>query len=189
MALTINAIRLLRTGKRLVHAGRNRLDNRRFLEAHPPTAMARPTSPIDLSPKQEKLLQSIACSREVPHGLVQRAKIVLAVSQGHTNKAIASGIVRGDGGLMEKALGTRQCRPVGAKAQTLARRHQRLVGRSPASWLSWNFHGGADLPDYGDRLRKTAGTARPLDPSGRGPRSHPARHCRADFRDQCRFVF
>ena len=167
------------------------MDNRRFLEAHPPTARARPTSPIDLSPKQEKLLQSIACSREVPQGLVQRAKIVWAVSQGQTNKAIASGIVRGDGGLMEKALGTRQCRPekVGAKAQTLAHRHQRRVGRSPASWLSWNFHGGADLPDYGDRLRKTAGTARPLDPSGRGPRSHPARHCGADFRDQWRSFF
>lgn len=51
--------------------------------------MARPTSPINLSPDQDKLLHSIVSSREVPHGLVQRAKIVLGASQGHTNKAIA----------------------------------------------------------------------------------------------------
>jgi transposase len=51
--------------------------------------MARPTAPIHLSPEQEKLLRSLVGSREVPHGLVQRAKIVLAVSQGCTNKAIA----------------------------------------------------------------------------------------------------
>lgn len=62
--------------------------------------MARPTSPIYLSPEQEKLLQSIGCSREVPHGLVQRAKIVLAVRQGHTNKAIAE-----DLGLCEETVG------------------------------------------------------------------------------------
>lgn len=62
--------------------------------------MARPTSPICLSPEQEELLQSIACSREVPPGLVQRAKIVLAVSQGLTNKAIAE-----DLGLCEETVG------------------------------------------------------------------------------------
>lgn len=52
--------------------------------------MARPTTPIDLSPEQSRLLQSIINSREVPHGLVQRATIVLAVSQGRTNKAVAA---------------------------------------------------------------------------------------------------
>lgn len=51
--------------------------------------MPRPTTPIDLSPEQSKLLQSIVASREVPHGLVQRAKIILAASQGHASKAIA----------------------------------------------------------------------------------------------------
>jgi transposase len=51
--------------------------------------MARPTRPIHLSPEQEKLLQAIANRRESPHGLVQRAKIVLAASQGRANKAIA----------------------------------------------------------------------------------------------------
>jgi transposase len=54
--------------------------------------MARPTTPIDLSPAQRQLLQSIIDSREVPHGLVQRATIVLAASQGRTNKAIAAEI-------------------------------------------------------------------------------------------------
>lgn len=52
--------------------------------------MARPTSPIDLSPEQSRLLQSLVSSREVPHSLVQRATIVLAASQGRTNKAIAA---------------------------------------------------------------------------------------------------
>jgi transposase len=62
--------------------------------------MARPTRPIHLSPEQEKLLQSIAGSREVPHGLVQRTKIVLAINQGRTNKAIAQEL-----GLCEETVG------------------------------------------------------------------------------------
>lgn len=62
--------------------------------------MARPTRPIHLSPEQEKLLQAIANSREIPHGLVQRAKIVLAVSQGLTNKFIAQEL-----GLCEETVG------------------------------------------------------------------------------------
>ncbi|MCX7113568.1 MAG: helix-turn-helix domain-containing protein [Proteobacteria bacterium] len=52
--------------------------------------MARPTAPINLSPGQNELLQSIVRSREVPHSLVQRAQIVLAVGEGRTNKAIAN---------------------------------------------------------------------------------------------------
>jgi len=51
--------------------------------------MARPTPPIHLSPEQEKLLQALAHSRETPHGLVIRAKIILAASQGRTNQSIA----------------------------------------------------------------------------------------------------
>ena len=51
--------------------------------------MARPTTPINLSPGQSELLQSIVRSREVPHSLVQRAQIVLAIGEGRTNKAIA----------------------------------------------------------------------------------------------------
>lgn len=62
--------------------------------------MARPTAPIDLSPEQRRLLQSLAGSREVPHGLVQRAQIVLAASQGRTNKAIAAEM-----GLCEETVG------------------------------------------------------------------------------------
>jgi len=52
--------------------------------------MARPTPPIDLSPEQAKLLQSLAGSRETPHGVVQRAQMMLAISQGRTNKAVAA---------------------------------------------------------------------------------------------------
>lgn len=62
--------------------------------------MARPTQPIHLSPEQEKFLQSISSSRETPHGLVQRAKIVLAASQGRTNKATAQAL-----GLCEETVG------------------------------------------------------------------------------------
>ncbi len=62
--------------------------------------MARPTTPIDLSAEQNRLLRSIVSSREVPHGLVQRAAIVLAASQGRTNKAIAQ-----ERGLCEETAG------------------------------------------------------------------------------------
>jgi hypothetical protein len=51
--------------------------------------VARPTRPIHLSQEQEKLLQALANQREAPHGLVQRAQIILTISQGETNKAIA----------------------------------------------------------------------------------------------------
>lgn len=51
--------------------------------------MARPTTPISLSPAQNDILQSIIRSREVPYSLAQRARMVLAISQGRTNKAIA----------------------------------------------------------------------------------------------------
>jgi transposase len=52
--------------------------------------MARPTSPINLTSQQNEILQSIVRSREAPHSLVQRAQIVLAISQGRSNKAIAA---------------------------------------------------------------------------------------------------
>ncbi len=62
--------------------------------------MARPTAPINLSPEQNELLQAIIRSREVPHSLVQRAQIVLAVGEGRANKAIA-----GELGLCEETVG------------------------------------------------------------------------------------
>jgi transposase len=62
--------------------------------------MARPTAPINLSPGQNELLQSIVRSREVPHSLVQRAQIVLAIGEGRTNKAIAEEL-----GLCEETAG------------------------------------------------------------------------------------
>ena len=62
--------------------------------------MARPTAPINLSPEQNELLQSIIRSREAPHSLVQRAQIVLAVGEGRTNKAIAEEL-----GLCEETVG------------------------------------------------------------------------------------
>jgi transposase len=51
--------------------------------------MARPTTPISVSPEQNELLQSIIRSREVPHSLAQRSQFVLAAAQGSTNKATA----------------------------------------------------------------------------------------------------
>jgi hypothetical protein len=50
--------------------------------------MARPTQPIHLSPEQKRLLEIMANSREAPHGLVQRAQMILGIHQGRTNKAI-----------------------------------------------------------------------------------------------------
>ncbi len=81
--------------------------------------MARPTSPIKLSPEQNKLLQSIVGSREVPYGLVQRASIVLAASQGRTNKATAQGL-----GLCEETVGLWRKRWVQGSADLEKLEHQ-----------------------------------------------------------------
>ena len=49
----------------------------------------RPVVPIVLSDEQKNQLLSIARSRSLPHGLVQRAQIVLDCAQGESNAAIA----------------------------------------------------------------------------------------------------
>lgn len=49
----------------------------------------RPVSPIQLSDDENSQLLSLANSRSLPHGLVQRAQIVLACAQGEANSAIA----------------------------------------------------------------------------------------------------
>jgi hypothetical protein len=43
--------------------------------------MARPTTPITLFPNQEECLQAIARSRQIPHSLVQRARVVLQAKE------------------------------------------------------------------------------------------------------------
>ena len=62
--------------------------------------MARPTPPIILSRAQGALLQTLVSSREIPHGLVERAGIVLAAGEGRTNQAIAQ-----ERGLCEETVG------------------------------------------------------------------------------------
>ena len=62
--------------------------------------MARPTPPILLSRAQSALLQTLVSRREIPHGLAERAGIVLAASAGRTNKAIAQ-----EKGLCEETVG------------------------------------------------------------------------------------
>ena len=81
--------------------------------------MARPTSPIKFSPAQGQLLQSIVGIREVPHGLVQRASIVLAASQGRTNQAIAQ-----ERGLCEEMVGLWRKRWVQGCADLAKLEHQ-----------------------------------------------------------------
>jgi putative transposase len=81
--------------------------------------MTRPTTPIVLSPAQSKLLHSIVGSREVPHGLVQRASIVLAASQGRANKAIAAEM-----GLCEETVGLWRKRWVQGRADLDKLEHQ-----------------------------------------------------------------
>lgn len=51
--------------------------------------MSRPASPIKLNPNQTVLIQALARCREVAHSLVQRAKIILSLSQGNSNKSVA----------------------------------------------------------------------------------------------------
>lgn len=49
----------------------------------------RPLAPITLSDDEKRQLLSLANSRALPHGLVQRAHIVLACAEGEPNSAIA----------------------------------------------------------------------------------------------------
>ena len=49
----------------------------------------RPVSPINLSDEEKNQLLSIARSRSLPHGVVQRAQIVLACAEGEPNTSIA----------------------------------------------------------------------------------------------------
>jgi putative transposase len=49
----------------------------------------RPKQPLVLNPDERQQLQSVACSRALPHGLVQRAQIVVLAANGLSNTAIA----------------------------------------------------------------------------------------------------
>jgi putative transposase len=49
----------------------------------------RPKAMLTLSSEEREQLQALAVSRSLPHGLVTRAKIVLAAADGQTNSAIA----------------------------------------------------------------------------------------------------
>lgn len=63
--------------------------------------MSRPTTPIKLTPSQDTLIKSIVRCREVAHSLVQRARIILKISQGNTNNAVAK-----EEGLCAETVGT-----------------------------------------------------------------------------------
>ena len=54
--------------------------------------MARPLSPLELNIELQDILQTITRSREAPHRLVQRARIVLAASTGNYNKTISQNL-------------------------------------------------------------------------------------------------
>ena len=47
--------------------------------------MARPTTPINLTPEQSDLLQRLAHSRETPHSLVQRTQMIVQAAEGLAN--------------------------------------------------------------------------------------------------------
>lgn len=51
--------------------------------------MARPSPLIRLNAEEQTLLKNLSRSRELPHGLVQRASMILRSHEGETNKAIA----------------------------------------------------------------------------------------------------
>jgi putative transposase len=62
--------------------------------------MARPLSPLKLDTGLQEILQTITRSREAPHSLVQRARIVMSASAGSHNKAIGQEL-----GLCEETVG------------------------------------------------------------------------------------
>jgi len=51
--------------------------------------MARPLSPLTLPLEQRELLEALSRSREIPHSLAQRVRIILAADAGDSNKAIS----------------------------------------------------------------------------------------------------
>jgi transposase len=51
--------------------------------------LARPTTPLNLTPEQNEYLQSLVRSREVPHSRVQRAQIILKAAAGKSHKKIS----------------------------------------------------------------------------------------------------
>ena len=51
--------------------------------------MARPLFPLTLNTEQRELLQATTRSREIPHSLAQRTRIILAADAGDSNKAIS----------------------------------------------------------------------------------------------------
>jgi hypothetical protein len=51
--------------------------------------MARPTTPLNLTPAQNEYLQNVVRSREVPHSRVQRAQIIRLAAARDSNKKIS----------------------------------------------------------------------------------------------------
>ncbi|WP_051040372.1 MULTISPECIES: helix-turn-helix domain-containing protein [Methylomicrobium] len=60
----------------------------------------RPLTPLILTPAQQSTLEAIARSRQLPHSLVQRARIVLNAGAGRRNKASAQNL-----GIKEETVG------------------------------------------------------------------------------------
>lgn len=54
--------------------------------------MARPTSPIPLTPERRDLLQRLAHGRETPHSLVRRTQMIVRAAEGLPNKTIAGNL-------------------------------------------------------------------------------------------------
>jgi DNA-binding NarL/FixJ family response regulator len=49
----------------------------------------RPKKPMTLDEEQRLQLVTLSHSRSIPHGLVERAKIILLAAQGFTNSEVA----------------------------------------------------------------------------------------------------
>ena len=54
--------------------------------------MGRPLTPLELTESDREKLQSMVHSRSLPHGLVQRAEIVLLAADGWPNEAVAAAV-------------------------------------------------------------------------------------------------
>jgi transposase len=73
--------------------------------------MARPTKPITLTPGQGTLIQTLFSCREITHSLAQRVRMVLKISEGHTNKSASKEL-----GVSEETVGTWRKRRVESSA-------------------------------------------------------------------------
>jgi transposase len=93
--------------------------------------MARPTTPLNLTPEQNEYLQSLIRSREIPHSRVQRAQIILKAAAGDNHKKISQ-----DLNLCEETVGLWRRRWIEGYADLLTNSNPKKLSQAIQAILS-----------------------------------------------------